>query len=145
MPDKAWSSWGELRSYEDCTEEVLGNPDLGQINVTIPDSKTLELRSILFSHSVKSSQKVLFSRRAYYSSVTYIDFEIGRVLDALDDLGLADSTIVAFWGDHGWQLGEHAEWAKHTNFEVERQKFSQSVVFSGCCSRSSASRCARLD
>ena len=98
-----------------------------------------------FSHSVKSSQKVLFSRRAYYSSVTYIDFEIGRVLDALDDLGLADSTIVAFWGDHGWQLGEHAEWAKHTNFEVERSKFLQSVVFSGCCSRSFASRCARLD
>ena len=50
--------------------------------------------------------------------MTYIDFEIGRVLDALEDLGLADSTIVAFWGDHGWQLGEHAEWAKHTNFEV---------------------------
>ena len=56
--------------------------------------------------------------------MTYIDFEIGRVLDALDDLGLADSTIVAFWGDHGWQLGEHAEWAKHTNFEVERQVFA---------------------
>merc|ERR1712107_937024 len=48
----------------------------------------------------------------------YIDTEIGRVLDTLDNLGLADSTIVAFWGDHGWQLGEHSEWCKHTNFEV---------------------------
>ena len=36
----------------------------------------------------------------------------------LEDLGLAESTIVAFWGDHGWQLGEHSEWCKHTNFEV---------------------------
>ena len=44
MPDKAWSNWGELRTYKDCTDEVLGNPDLGQVNVTIPDSKTLELR-----------------------------------------------------------------------------------------------------
>ena len=40
------------------------------------------------------------------------------MLDVLEDLGLADSTIVAFWGDHGWQLGEHSEWCKHTNFEV---------------------------
>ena len=40
------------------------------------------------------------------------------MLNVLEELGLADSTIVAFWGDHGWQLGEHAEWAKHTNFEV---------------------------
>ena len=44
LPEKAWSNWGELRTYKDCTEEVLGNPDLGQINVTLDDSKTLELR-----------------------------------------------------------------------------------------------------
>ena len=42
----------------------------------------------------------------------------GRVLNVLEELGLSESTIVAFWGDHGWQLGEHAEWCKHTNFEV---------------------------
>ena len=44
---------------------------------------------------------------------------LGRVLAVLEDLGLAETTIVAFWGDHGWQLGEHAEWCKHTNFEVK--------------------------
>ena len=43
----------------------------------------------------------------------------GRVLNVLEELGLSESTIVAFWGDHGWQLGEHAEWCKHTNFEVQ--------------------------
>jgi len=40
------------------------------------------------------------------------------VLDLLEQLGLAESTIVMLWGDHGWQLGEHAEWCKHTNFEI---------------------------
>ena len=40
------------------------------------------------------------------------------MLTVLEELGLSESTIVAFWGDHGWQLGEHAEWCKHTNFEV---------------------------
>ena len=44
MPDKAWSNWAELRSYSDCTKEALNNANLGQINVTMPDSKTRELR-----------------------------------------------------------------------------------------------------
>ena len=46
------------------------------------------------------------------------------MLDVLEELGLAESTIVAFWGDHGWQLGEHAEWCKHTNFEVANHNFN---------------------
>ena len=44
--------------------------------------------------------------------------EIGRILDELELLGLAKNTIIAFWGDYGWQLGEHSEWCKQTNFEV---------------------------
>ena len=40
------------------------------------------------------------------------------MLGALGDLGLAETTIVVFLGDHGWQLGEHCEWFKKTNFEV---------------------------
>ena len=56
MPDKAWSNWGELRTYKDCTEEVLGNPDLGQVNLTIPDSKTLELRYLTIDTLMYCSQ-----------------------------------------------------------------------------------------
>lgn len=57
-------------------------------------------------------------RHGYYACVSYTDALVGRLLDALDREGLADNTVVILWGDHGWQLGEHGIWTKHTNFEV---------------------------
>ena len=115
MPNIAWSGWNELRTYRDIAAAELLNPSLGDINVTLPDQTTKALR------------------RAYYATVSYIDAEIGRVLDHLDQLGLAESTIVMLWGDHGWQLGEHAEWCKHTNFEVANHNFNFNINFSTGC------------
>ena len=56
-------------------------------------------------------------RHGYYASVSYLDAQVGRLLDALEREGLADNTVVVLWGDHGWQLGDHGLWHKHTNFE----------------------------
>ena len=53
------------------------------------------------------------ARHAYYACVSYVDAQIGRVLKAVDELELADDTIVVLWGDHGWNLGEHGFWGKH--------------------------------
>lgn len=53
----------------------------------------------------------------YYATTTYADAQIGKVMDALDDLGLSQNTIVVLWGDHGWHLGDHGYWTKHTNYE----------------------------
>jgi iduronate 2-sulfatase len=52
------------------------------------------------------------ARHAYYACVSYIDAQIGKVIDALAELGLADDTIIVLWSDHGFLLGEHSFWGK---------------------------------
>ena len=96
MPEIAWAGFGDLRAFKDIGDKY----GYGVINTTFPDDVVKGLR------------------RAYYSSITYTDSLIGDVIQAIDDLNLTSNTIVSFWGDHGWQLGEHAEWCKHTNFEL---------------------------
>ena len=53
----------------------------------------------------------------YYAATSYMDAQLGLVLAALDETGLAENTIVVLWGDHGWHLGDHGMWCKHTNYE----------------------------
>ena len=89
-PAYATTNWGELRNY-------CGIPKKG------PCSDELARQLI----------------HGYYACVTYIDSLIGRLLDELDRLKLRDNTVIVLWGDHGWKLGEHAGWCKHTNFELD--------------------------
>jgi iduronate 2-sulfatase len=58
-------------------------------------------------------------KHGYYAAVSFIDAQIGRLLDEVDRLGLAKNTIVVLWGDHGWKLGEHGGWCKQTNYEID--------------------------
>lgn len=53
----------------------------------------------------------------YYAAVSFVDAQIGRVLDELDRLGLAGNTLIVVWGDHGWHFGDNGAWTKHTNYE----------------------------
>ena len=86
-PDYAIMPGGELRNYS-------GIP-LG----SIPDDLARQLK------------------HGYYAAVSYTDAQVGKVLAELDRLGLRKNTIVILWGDHGWKLGEHDAWCKHTNTE----------------------------
>jgi len=57
-------------------------------------------------------------KHAYWACISYVDALIGQVLAELEKQGLADNTIIVFWSDHGYQLGEHDLWCKHTNYET---------------------------
>ena len=87
-PAFAYHTWGELRHYS-------GMPAAG----ALPEDKQQELI------------------HAYYACVSYVDAQVGKVVAELDKLGLAENTIIVLWGDHGWHLGDHGLWCKHSNFE----------------------------
>jgi iduronate 2-sulfatase len=60
-------------------------------------------------------------KHGYYASVSFIDAQVGRLLDLLKRLGIAGNTIVVFSGDNGWKLGEHGSWCKSTNYEIDNR------------------------
>ncbi|UUO06273.1 sulfatase [Blastopirellula sp. J2-11] len=64
-----------------------------------------------------ATDDALTAKRGYLACVRYVDRQIGKVLDELDRLDLAENTIVVVWGDHGWHLGEYAMWGKHAPYE----------------------------
>jgi uncharacterized sulfatase len=64
-----------------------------------------------------TSEQAKECKLAYYASISFVDAQIGKLLDALDELGLSKNTIVVFWSDHGYHLGEHGLWFKQSCFE----------------------------
>ena len=87
-PERAYHNFGELRNYAQV-------PKKGPVS----DEMAKELI------------------HGYYACVSYTDAQIGKVLQALEENGMAENTIVILWGDHGWNLGDHQLWCKHCNFE----------------------------
>lgn len=71
-----------------------------------------EDRAASFTSSLK--QQLI---HGYYASTSYMDAQVGRVIDELDRLKLQENTIIVFWSDHGYHLGDHGIWTKHTNYE----------------------------
>ena len=57
-------------------------------------------------------------KHAYFACISYVDAQVGKLLGALESIGANQNTIVVVWSDHGYQLGEHGMWCKHTNFET---------------------------
>ena len=58
-------------------------------------------------------------RHGYFASISFMDAQIGEILDALDESGQADDTIIVFTSDHGFHIGEHSLWGKTSNFELD--------------------------
>ena len=97
-PAIAYHTAGELRAYSDIPA-LTEFTDQKEFGLTLPLEKQKELI------------------HGYYAAVSYTDAQIGILMNTMDSLGLLKNTIVVLWGDHGWHLGDHNLWCKHTNFE----------------------------
>jgi len=94
-PRIALHSSNELRSYTDIPNLSVSSDTVGWLSET--------------------KQRELV--HGYYASVSYIDAMIGKIIRSIDSLGLRENTVIVLWGDHGWHLGDHSMWCKHSNFE----------------------------
>lgn len=93
----AYHQSGELRNYPDITDFVTLPADSLRIGLKLEKQKELV--------------------HGYYAAVSYMDAQVGILLNTLESLGTLDNTIIVLWGDHGWHLGDHDLWHKHTVFE----------------------------
>ena len=91
-PEYIYHSFGELRAYNDIDD-----------NFSLKNKIPLE------------KQKELI--HGYMACVSYVDSQLGKILDAIEANDLSKNTIIVLWGDHGYHLGDHAMWNKHSNFE----------------------------
>jgi len=96
--DIAYHSASEIRAYSDIPA-LLEFTDQKDVGITLPLEKQKELI------------------HGYHAAVSYTDAQVGILLNTLDSLDLLKNTIIILWGDHGWHLGDHNLWCKHTNFE----------------------------
>jgi arylsulfatase A-like enzyme len=96
--DVAFHNAGEIRAYTDIAP-LTSFSDTKNFGLTLPLDKQKELI------------------HGYYAAISYTDAQVGILLNTLDELGLTKNTIIVLWGDHGWHLGDHNLWCKHTNFE----------------------------
>jgi iduronate 2-sulfatase len=78
-----------------------------------------ELRGLPPNQITFTPEQAAEIRHGYFANLSYMDAQLGKVLDALDKFGLTDRTVIVFAGDHGYHLGEHSLWAKTSNFELD--------------------------
>ncbi len=114
-PKKYW----DMYDRKQITPPANPNPPKDVPKIALHDAREI-LRGFKNRPGGKPTPSdVITLRHGYFAATTYVDAQIGKVLAELDRLGLADNTIIVFWSDHGYHLGEHGLWAKTSNFELD--------------------------
>lgn len=111
-PFVAPSRFFDMYPLEDV--DLIENPPDDLDDIPAPAKN---LRPFLWHQMGMSEENQRISLRGYYAAVSFMDEQVGRVLDEVDRLGMADRTVVVFLGDHGWHLGEHTHWQKMSLME----------------------------
>ena len=107
--------------FELYTAETLPLPPDFANEPTLPSGASpLDTRRNLDLYADRSfsTSEARAALHAYYACVSYMDAQLGRILDALETTGVSDNTLIVLWGDHGWHLSEKGFFAKGTLFEV---------------------------
>jgi len=116
-PKKYWDL------YDESKITITPSPDLPENVNAASLHPSVEFNQYQLGEEKTSLQKPVsdaYARKlkhAYYASVSYTDAQVGKVLDELKELGLAENTIIVLWSDHGWHLGDYRVWGKHTIFD----------------------------
>jgi len=113
VPKKYWDLYDRAKLPKPAVEV----PPVGIPPVAWKTNAELENYAPIPKGGVVTGDLVTQLIHGYFAGTSYVDAQIGKVLDELDRLGLSDNTIVVVWGDHGWHLGDHGLWTKHTNYE----------------------------
>lgn len=111
-PQKYWDLYDRAKLPPLDPSRPTGAPD-----VALHDGR--ELRGGPPNQVTFTSEQVAEIRHGYFANISYLDAQVGKVLDALQQQGLAERTVIVFVGDHGYHLGEHTLWAKTSNFELD--------------------------
>jgi iduronate 2-sulfatase len=112
-PEKYWQLYeGKVRLPDN------DRPPVNAPAVSIHNSGELRAYAGIPPSGPVSDEMASTLIQGYYACVSYTDAQVGRVLDALEELDLDRSTLVILWGDHGWNLREHGLWCKHCNYET---------------------------
>ena len=119
LPFHAPRKYYELYETQNFSLPVTSDYPLNAPDVSHNSLNLLTLYSDISAEDLPLSEdKALEFIRGYAASTSYMDAQVGRVLQQLDNLGLSQSTVIVFAGDHGFHLGEHGTWRKNTLFEV---------------------------
>lgn len=111
-PKKYWDLYDRSKLPPLNPARPTGAPD-----VAFHDGR--ELRGVPPNQVTFTPEQAAEIRHGYFANISFLDAQLGKVLDELDRLKLTDRTVIVFCGDHGYHLGEHTQWAKTSNFEYD--------------------------